>query len=161
MALTATANEKVMNDVIDQLGINRCVLLTQSFNRSNLHYEVRPKKKGVMEDIAAFIRERQGETGIIYCMSRNRCEEVAKELREKYSIKSRHYHAHMSVDDKSRAQMAWQRGECQVIVATVCSLVIILIADKCNHRLRSAWESINLVGGRPDLIRQSDSCFRW
>ena len=120
MALTATANEQVMNDVIDRLGIQKCTLLTQSFNRPNLFYEVRSKKRSVTSDINAFIQEHhRGQTGIIYCLSRNKCEEVAKELREKYGLKAKHYHAQMSIDDKHRAQSAWQSGDCNIIVATV------------------------------------------
>lgn len=120
MALTATANEQVMNDVIDRLGIKDCTLLAQSFNRPNLHYEVRPKKRNLIADISTFIQtHHRGQTGIIYCLSRNKCEEVAKELREKYALKAKHYHAQMSVDDKQRAQSAWQSGKCDIIVATV------------------------------------------
>ena len=120
MALTATANEQVMNDVIDRLGIRNCTLLTQSFNRPNLHYDIRPKKRSVIADINTFIQtHHRGQTGIIYCLSRNKCEEVAKELREKHGLKARHYHAQMSVEDKHRAQFAWQRGQCNIIVATV------------------------------------------
>ncbi|KAF8522149.1 P-loop containing nucleoside triphosphate hydrolase protein [Hysterangium stoloniferum] len=120
IALTATANEQVMNDVIDRLGIKNCVLLTQSFNRPNLHYEIRTKRKNVLADINAFIQSNhRGQTGIIYCFSRNKCEEVAKELRDKYGLKAKHYHAQMSVEDKSKAQIAWQSNECDIIVATV------------------------------------------
>jgi bloom syndrome protein len=122
MALTATANEQVINDVIGKLGIQGCVLLAQSFNRPNLFYDVRPKRTAsIVEDINAWIRSRHmGETGIIYCLSRNKCEEVAQELRDKYKYKARHYHAAMTPEDKARAQEAWQKGECHVMVATVC-----------------------------------------
>jgi RecQ family ATP-dependent DNA helicase len=119
MALTATANEAVMNDVIEQLSIKTCTLLTQSFNRPNLYYEVRPKSKNLLNAIADIIHMYKGQSGIIYCLSRNKCEQVAKELRDCHKIKARHYHAQMTVEDKNRAQAAWQKGECQVIVATV------------------------------------------
>lgn len=121
MALTATANEAVMNDVIEQLSIRSCVLLTQSFNRPNLYYEVRPKTKNFMKEIAEIIHMHRGHSGIIYCLSRNKCEQVAKELRDYHNIKARHYHAQLTADDKNKAQSAWQKGECQVIVATVSS----------------------------------------
>lgn len=120
MALTATANEQVMKDVIDRLGIKGCVLLTQSFNRPNLHYDVRSKGRTVLADINQFIQTyHRNQTGIIYCLSRNKCEEVAKELREKYSLRARHYHALMTPEDKNRAQTAWQNGQCDIIVATI------------------------------------------
>lgn len=120
MALTATANVQVMTDVIDRLGIRGCVLLTQSFNRPNLLYQVRPKKRTVLADICAFIKNNHPrDTGIIYCLSRNKCEEVAKELRDIYKLRARHYHAQVSPEDKIRVQKAWQNGECEIIVATV------------------------------------------
>lgn len=127
MALTATANEQVMNDVIGKLKMHKCVLLTQSFNRPNLFYDVRPKRlNSILDDISAWIRSRHpGETGIIYCLSRNKCEEVALDLRTKYKYKARHYHAAMSPEDKARAQEAWQTGECDIMVATVCSRVFL------------------------------------
>lgn len=125
MALTATANEQVMNDVIGKLGIQGCVLLTQSFNRPNLFYDVRPKRpSSVLDDISAWIRTRHtGETGIIYCLSRNKCEEVARDLRTKHRFKARHYHAAMTPEDKARAQDAWQDGECEIMVATVRTVI--------------------------------------
>ncbi|TDL19606.1 ATP-dependent DNA helicase [Rickenella mellea] len=133
MALTATANEQVMKDVIDRLRIQNCVLLKQSFNRPNLHYDVRPKQhRNVLADIAAFIKaNHSGETGIIYCMSRNKCEEVARDLRDKYQLRAKHYHAQLTVEDKSRAQSAWQQGHCEIIVATIAFGMGI---DKANVR---------------------------
>jgi superfamily II DNA helicase RecQ len=123
MALTATANAKVRTDVINKLGIAGCVQLVQSFNRPNLHYEVRKKDKNVVSDIATYIRaHHHKQTGVIYCLSRNKCEEVAMQLREKNNINARHYHAAMTVKDKSETQAAWNSGECEVIVATVSRL---------------------------------------
>lgn len=123
MALTATANEQIKKDVKDVLNIGDCLCLEQSFNRPNLHYEIRKKGKGVVIDIANYIKSNHAnQTGIIYCFSRNKCEEVANELRNKHKIKARHYHAQLSPADKQRTQQAWQTGECEVIVATVRSL---------------------------------------
>lgn len=120
MALTATANEHVVKDIITRLQISDCELLRQSFNRPNLRYAIRKKTRNIISDINAVIREHHnGETGIIYCTSRKKCEEVAKDLRDKYDLRAKHYHAQMSSEDKSRAQVAWQKGECEIIVATV------------------------------------------
>lgn len=120
MALTATAPNKVQEDIIRVLGIQGCTVLKQSFNRSNLHYEVRPKLKKVMHDIAAFIGTQQpGASGIIYCSSREKCETLAKELREKHSIQAWHYHAGMSKGDRRKVQEGWQDHKFDVIVATV------------------------------------------
>ncbi len=105
---------------MDRLKIRGCLFLEQSFNRPNLHYEVRKKVKGVVADIANYIKTNHAnETGIIYCFSRNKCEAVALELRNKHNIRARHYHAQLSPADKHRTQQAWQTGECEIIVATV------------------------------------------
>lgn len=120
MALTATASEAVMNDVITRLGMDGCVKLTQSFNRPNLRYEVLPKKRNAVSEIATFVRTKHsGRTGIIYCLARNKCEEVAKELRNKHGLKAQHYHAQMDPQDRQKAQDEWQAGTCHIIVATV------------------------------------------
>ena len=78
----------------------------------------------IMSEIAELIHMNNKQSGIIYCLSRNKCEQVAEELRSKYRVKARHYHAQMSVQDKNKAQTAWQKGECQVIVATVSLLAL-------------------------------------
>ena len=77
MALTATANEQVIGDIVDRLRIQKCVRLTQSFNRPNLFYEIRPKKRNVLSDIGDFIKNGHvKDTGVIYCLSRKKCEFV-------------------------------------------------------------------------------------
>lgn len=120
MALTATAPNKVQTDIINTLKIKGCTVLKQSFNRPNLQYEVRPKLKTAVRDIAAFIGTREpDDTGIIYCSSRDRCEIMAKELREEHDIKAWHYHARMTKGDRRKVQEGWQEGKFNVIVATV------------------------------------------
>ncbi|TYJ53728.1 hypothetical protein B9479_005635 [Cryptococcus floricola] len=121
MALTATAQEKVVEDIILTLGIPKCVRLQQSFNRPNLQYEVRPKKSGtILKDIVNFIGAHgAGESGIIYCNSRDTCENVAKQLREEYNVRAHHYHAGMSKSDRRMRQEGWQAHDFEVIVATI------------------------------------------
>jgi superfamily II DNA helicase RecQ len=121
MALTATANDSVIKNIIDRLNIPSCVFLKQSFNRPNLHYDVREKKKStVLKEIAFFIKSRHAkETGIIYCLSRKECESVAQTLRDKYGLKAQHYHAGMKSADKKMAQEQWQSGAANIIVSTV------------------------------------------
>ncbi|WWC86120.1 uncharacterized protein L201_000991 [Kwoniella dendrophila CBS 6074] len=120
MALTATAQNKVEDDIIRSLGIQGCSILRQSFNRPNLHYEVRPKTKGVIDEIVAFIRT-QGEnaSGIIYCNSRDGCENLAMKLKEDYGLEAHHYHAGMSKNDRRKIQEGWQEHEFEIIVATI------------------------------------------
>jgi bloom syndrome protein len=120
MALTATATENVKVDVIHNLGMKGCEEYKQSFNRVNLSYEVRPKKKGVLEDIAELIKTSyKGKCGIIYCLSRKKCETLAKQLKEKHNIEAAHYHAAMEPAEKRKVQAEWQRGKTHVIVATI------------------------------------------
>lgn len=124
MALTATANEQTVQDVVARLGMRNPVMLKQSFNRPNLFYEVREKKGKIIVDIFTWIQQHHpGECGVIYCLSRKTCEEVAKELRGK-GVNAKHYHAHMSPDEKKTTQMGWQNGDCDVIVATVRWILI-------------------------------------
>lgn len=122
MALTATATENVKVDVIHNLGINNCEVFTQSFNRPNLDYEVRSKGKGkdVLDSIAQTIKEHyRNQSGIIYCLSRKNCENVAEKLRKEYHIKAHHYHAGVESTNKAEIQRQWQAGEYHVIVATI------------------------------------------
>ena len=96
--------------------------LKLSFNRKNLDYEVRPKKgnKACLAEIAEYIKQNHiNETGIIYCLSRASCEDVAKALREKFGLQAKHYHASMNPKDRERVQKEWYRGVVLIIVATV------------------------------------------
>ncbi|WVQ71261.1 hypothetical protein IAR50_000787 [Cryptococcus sp. DSM 104548] len=121
MALTATAQDMVQEDIIRTLGIQECVRLRQSFNRPNLQYEVRPKKSAsILKDIVNFIStQADGASGIIYCNSRDGCENVAKALREDFKLRAHHYHAGMSKSDRRMRQEGWQAHEFEIIVATV------------------------------------------
>ena len=122
IALTATATENVKIDVIHNLGIKNCETFSQSFNRPNLNYEVRSKTKAkdVLENIANTInRSYKGQSGIIYCLSRKNCEDIAKKLREQYNIMAHHYHAGMEPEEKKKVQRQWQVGAYNVIIATI------------------------------------------
>lgn len=122
MALTATATENVKVDVIHNLGMDGCDVFTQSFNRPNLFYEIRPKKKNreTLESIAHTINSLyKGQSGIIYCLSRSNCEKLAAELRSEYDIKAQHYHAGMDAESRKTVQKNWQAGKDDVIVATI------------------------------------------
>ncbi|EKX42094.1 BLM RecQ DNA helicase family member, partial [Guillardia theta CCMP2712] len=120
MALTATATPRVRRDIRNILQINEAYTFMQSFNRPNLRYEVRKKeKKKSAENIATFIKENYpGETGIIYCLSKNRCEEMAAKMQE-FKIKALPYHA--GLDDQTRKfnQDQWSNDKTHVIVATI------------------------------------------
>lgn len=122
MALTATATENARVDVVHNLGIQGCEVLTQSFNRPNLTYEVLRKGKSpeVLESIATTIKTfYKNQSGIIYCLSRKNCEKVAESLRREHGIRAEHYHAGMDAASKTSCQKKWQSGEYHVIVATI------------------------------------------
>jgi bloom syndrome protein len=122
MALTATATENVKVDVIHNLGMDGCDVFSQSFNRPNLTYEVRPKGRGkeTLDSIAETIKTLyEGKSGIIYCLSRANCESIAEKLQKEYGIKAKHYHAGMEAQEKADIQKRWQAGEFNVIVATI------------------------------------------
>lgn len=122
MALTATANERVRADVLTQLRMHDPKIFLQSFNRPNLHYEIRPKggAKKALADIAKLIKENfHGKTGIIYCLSRNECETVAEALTKEHRVPSCAYHAGLEASERERVQESWQKGRALVMCATI------------------------------------------
>lgn len=119
MALTATANEQVRMDIIHNLELKDPVFLKQSFNRTNLYYEVKKKSKNTIYEIADEIRGRyRNQTGIIYCHSKNSCELTSSQL-ERMGIKCSYYHAGLEPEERLRIQKQWQDDQLQVICATV------------------------------------------
>lgn len=119
MALTATATPNVIVDIKHNLGIDKCQVFTQSFNRPNLYYEVRRKEKGTVNLIAELIKNQySGKTGIVYTLSRKNAESTAKKLQEQ-GIRAHHYHAGMEPTEKSKIQKDWQSGKIKVVVATI------------------------------------------
>ena len=121
MALTATATENVKVDTMHNLGMAGCQVFTRSFNRPNLYYEVRQKGKGKddLDAIATLIKEKHAkQTGIIYCLSRKNCEDMAKAL-QKLNVRAHHYHAGLKPEQKAEVQKMWQQGDYHVIVATI------------------------------------------
>ena len=118
IALTATATQKVQHDIQKNLGMLDAKVFKLSFNRPNLYYEVRHKTKSVDRDIIHFIKNNAGKSGIIYCLSRKRVEELAETLRVN-DIKVLPYHAGMDSATRSANQDAFLLEEVDVIVATI------------------------------------------
>ena len=100
IALTATATPKVQHDIQKNLGMQNATLFKSSFNRTNLYYEVRPKTSTIDRDIIRFIKQQPGKSGIIYCLSRKKVEELAEILRLN-NIRALPYHA--GLDQSTRA----------------------------------------------------------
>ena len=118
IALTATATDKVRSDIKKNLGIQDAIEFKSSFNRPNLYYEVRPKTKDVDKDIIRFIKQHPGKSGIIYCLSRKKVEELAAILRAN-DIKAAAYHAGLDSGTRTQTQDAFLMEDIDVIVATI------------------------------------------
>ena len=118
IALTATATDKVRSDIKKNLGIIDAKEFKSSFNRPNLYYEVRPKTKDVDKDIIKFIKQHPGKSGIIYCLSRKKVEELAAILRAN-DIKAAAYHAGLDSTTRTQTQDDFLMENIDVIVATI------------------------------------------
>ena len=118
IALTATATDKVRSDIKKNLGIVDATEFKSSFNRPNLYYEVRNKTKDIDKQIVKFIRQNQGKSGIIYCLSRKKVEELAAVLQAN-DIKAAAYHAGLDSAKRSATQDDFLMERIDVIVATI------------------------------------------
>ncbi len=118
IALTATATDKVRTDIKKNLGITDADEFKSSFNRPNLYYEVRPKTKDIDKDIVRFIKQHSGKSGIIYCLSRKKVEDLAEVLRAN-DIKAQCYHAGLDSATRSQTQDDFLMEKIDVIVATI------------------------------------------
>ena len=120
IALTATATDKVRTDIVKSLGIEDCAEFKSSFNRPNLYYEVRPKKneEDTNRQIIKFIKQNLGKSGIIYCLSRKKVEELAAVLQAN-EIKAEPYHAGLDSETRSKTQDDFLMENIDVIVATI------------------------------------------
>jgi|TARA_B110000467_G_scaffold164678_1_gene194998 ATP-dependent DNA helicase RecQ len=117
IALTATATPKVRLDIMKNLKIENAKLYLDSFNRSNLFYEIRPKLD-IAKQLIKYINNREGESGIVYCLSRKKVEEIAEVLQIN-GIKALPYHAGLDSKKRVAHQDAFLMEDCDVIVATI------------------------------------------
>ena len=117
IALTATATPKVQMDIQKNLGMSDAAVFRSSFNRPNLYYEIRPKRN-VDHDIILYIKQNEGKSGIIYCLSRKKVEELT-ELLLANNIKARAYHAGMDAATRAANQDDFLMEKVDVIVATI------------------------------------------
>ncbi|WP_179346276.1 DNA helicase RecQ [Winogradskyella ursingii] len=118
IGLTATATPKVQEDILKSLGMPNAVTFKASFNRPNLYYEVRPKTKNVDADIIRFVKQNEGKSGIIYCLSRKRVEELAQVLQVN-GIKAVPYHAGLDAKTRVKHQDMFLMEDTDVVVATI------------------------------------------
>ncbi|CAM4149551.1 ATP-dependent DNA helicase RecQ [Gillisia hiemivivida] len=118
IGLTATATPKVQEDILKNLGITDAKTFKASFNRPNLYYEIRPKTKNVDADIIRFVKQNDGKSGIIYCLSRKRVEELAQALQVN-GIKAVPYHAGLDAKTRIKHQDMFIMEDIDVVVATI------------------------------------------
>lgn len=119
MALTATASEKVRLDIIHNLQMKDPIMLKQSFNRTNLFYTVMNKPPAIYEWVKDYImNNHRGETGIIYCHSKQSCETTSQKLNS-FGISCMFYHAGMDPEERLDVQLQWQQNKVQLICATI------------------------------------------
>ncbi|WP_316830227.1 DNA helicase RecQ [Pedobacter aquatilis] len=117
IALTATATPKVQQDIMKNLGMTEATLFKSSFNRPNLFYEIRPKKD-ITKEIIKYIKSNPGKSGIIYCLSRKKVEEVAEALNLN-GISALPYHAGLEPKVRAETQDKFLMEDAEVIVATI------------------------------------------
>ena len=154
LALTATAPNKIRDDVINQLGMKNTVFFRSSYNRKNLYIEIRKKCKGYINDIAKFIKEKYpNDSGLIYCSTKKNCEDISKELKNKHKIKCDFYHASIPEQKKNKIQEKWKNNQIQVIVATVAfgmginkSDVRFVIHNSMPNSFESYYQEIGRAG---------------
>ncbi|SEA81983.1 ATP-dependent DNA helicase RecQ [Chitinophaga terrae (ex Kim and Jung 2007)] len=120
IALTATATPKVQSDIVKNLGLNKANIFISSFNRPNLYYEIRPKRKKeqTIKDIVKFIHQHKGKSGIIYTLNRKTTEELADMLVAN-GIKAVAYHAGLDSSTRAQRQDMFLHEDTEVIVATI------------------------------------------
>ncbi|MDT0557377.1 RecQ family ATP-dependent DNA helicase [Ichthyenterobacterium sp. W332] len=118
IGLTATATPKVQEDILKSLGMSDATTYKASFNRPNLYYEVRPKTKNVDADIIRFVKQNDGKSGIVYCLSRKRVEELAQVLQVN-GVKAVPYHAGLDAKTRVKHQDMFLMEDADVVVATI------------------------------------------
>tara|TARA_B100000575_G_scaffold7299_1_gene5426 strand:+ start:21584 stop:23758 length:2175 start_codon:yes stop_codon:yes gene_type:complete len=118
IALTATATPKVQEDILKNLKIKDARIFKASFNRPNLYYEVRTKTKDVIIDIVKFVKKNKSKSGIIYCLSRKKVEELTKTLNVN-DINAVPYHAGLDAKTRSINQDLFLKEDCDIVVATI------------------------------------------
>ena len=118
IGLTATATPKVQEDILKNLNIPNATTYKASFNRPNLFYEVRQKTEQVDRDIISFVKQNNGKSGIVYCLSRKRVEELAQVLQVN-GVNALPYHAGLDTKQRVFNQDSFLKEDCDVIVATI------------------------------------------
>jgi ATP-dependent DNA helicase RecQ len=129
VALTATADKLVRKDIVERLGLENAKMFVSSFNRPNIYYKIEPKRNSYAR-LLEYLEQRGGESGIIYCLSRNSCESLAENLRDN-GYHALPYHAGLTAEERERHQELFLKDEVKIVVATIAFGMGI---DKSNVR---------------------------
>ena len=161
LALTGTATQKVRDDVVEVLQMKNPLIFLSSFNRPNLHYEVRSKNNKAINDMVSLIKKNyQHESGLIYCITKKDCEKVTEKI-QKLGIKSDFYHSEIDSAKKSIVQDQWMSGEIQVLVATLAFGMGIdkqAVRFVFHYSLPKSLENYYQESGRAGRDGQASSC---
>jgi ATP-dependent DNA helicase RecQ len=163
MALTATATPKVQHDIQKNLEILNASVFMSSFDRPNLYYEIRPKTKDVVSDIIKYIKGHTGKSGIVYCLSRKKVEELANSFQVN-GIKALPYHAGLDSVTRKNNQDSFLMEEVDVIVATIAFGMGIDKPDVrfvIHHDIPKSIESYYQETGRAGRDDGEGNCLAW
>lgn len=164
LAVTATAPNKVREDIITQLRMQNALFFRASYNRTNLYIEVRNKRDvgDEIQNMAEFIKRKYpNDCGLIYCLSKKQCEEVAQKLKKEYKLSTAYYHAGLPENVKNEVQDKWKNDEIKIIVATVAFGMGINKADVryvFHHAMPKSFENYYQEIGRAGRDGKKSYC---
>lgn len=164
LAITATAPNKVREDIIAQLYMRDCLFFRSSYNRNNLYIEIRNKKdmSDVVTNMAQFIKKKYPDSsGLVYCSSRKECEQISEKLSKTHGLSAKYYHASMPEKEKSSVQEKWKNDEIKIIVATIAFGMGINKADVryvIHHALPKSFENYYQEIGRAGRDGKKSHC---